>query len=306
MIIDTHCHYGLHIYEGTLEAEAERCRAAGVERVICSPITFEENLTIAEDTAALPGRLITLGIHPERVPGLCGAGPKGGGSVRTELLRRQRETEILEQFSVQMRTLRDLALAHREIAAAIGETGIDVHKPEDEANLEMQKISLFEHLRLSLALKLPLVLHLRGEGAAAQALEVMRRPCFEKSAFRGTVHCWQGDPEDLRSFAENPRWDFVFGIGGVLTYPERGRRLRETLRAAASAGREGILRRLVLETDAPFLVPEAMKAEAGGRNSSAYLPCIARVLADVLEVPEEEICRRTTDNALRIFGQTAD
>ena len=302
MIIDTHCHYGLHIYEGTLEAEAERCRAAGVEQVICSPITFEQNLTIAEDTAAFPGRRITLGIHPEKVPRLCEAGRKESGSVREALLRRQKETEILEQFSGQMRTLRDLAVTHKEIAAAIGETGIDVHKPEDEANLEMQRISLFEHLRLSLDLKLPLVLHLRGEGAAREALAIMRRHCFETSAFRGTVHCWQGDPEDLRSFAENPRWDFVFGIGGVLTYPERGRRLRETLRAAAAADREGILRRLVLETDAPFLVPEEMKAEAGDLNSSAYLPCIMRTLADLLEVPEEEICARTTENALRIFG----
>jgi len=56
----------------------------------------------------------------------------------------------------------------------------------------------------------------------------------------------------------------------------------------------------VLETDAPYLAPVPYR---GKRNESAYVVDVGRKLARVLELPEEEIARRTTANALELFPE---
>ena len=83
---------------------------------------------------------------------------------------------------------------------------------------------------------------------------------------------------------------FFMGIGGVITYKNSG--LAEVVKNIP-------LEYLVLETDAPYLTPVPFR---GKRNESSYLKYIAARLAEVKNVPVEEVAAVTTANAQKIFG----
>ncbi len=82
---------------------------------------------------------------------------------------------------------------------------------------------------------------------------------------------------------------YFIGFDGNLTY-DTG--LQEVAKIVP-------LERIVLETDTPFLAPIPLK---GQRNEPANLVLVAKMLAKIKNVPEEEIAGRTTENAQKILG----
>ena len=83
---------------------------------------------------------------------------------------------------------------------------------------------------------------------------------------------------------------FYIGIGGVLTFTN-GKKLKEVAAFAP-------LDRIVLETDCPYLAPVPNR---GKRNSSLNLPWVVKALAQIKGVTEEEIEKRTGENARRLY-----
>ena len=63
--------------------------------------------------------------------------------------------------------------------------------------------------------------------------------------------------------------------------------------------------RLMVETDAPFLLPRDLKGVTGRRNEPAFLPHVAASVARFAERSEADVCRDTTDCAFRLFGLAA-
>jgi TatD DNase family protein len=166
--------------------------------------------------------------------------------------------------------------------AAVGETGLDAH--HDCAPLEVQEHSLTRHLELSLELDLPVVLHCR-EAFAPMARALLP---FRGRPLRGVLHCFTGCEDDLAPLLEA---GLHIGVGGIATY-KRNDALRAAVRAVP---RE----RLLLETDAPWLAPQAVR---GKRNEPAYVAHTAAFLADDLGLPLEELAATTTANARALFG----
>jgi TatD DNase family protein len=80
------------------------------------------------------------------------------------------------------------------------------------------------------------------------------------------------------------------GIGGVVTF--KNGKIDQFLHQID-------LKHLVLETDAPYLAPVPYR---GKRNESSYLINVATKLAEIYELPVEEIANQTTENAKAIFG----
>ena len=80
------------------------------------------------------------------------------------------------------------------------------------------------------------------------------------------------------------------GIGGVVTFKNA---------SVAKAVERIPLEKILLETDAPYLAPVPFR---GKRNESAYLPLIARKVADIKGLPLREIETITTHNAETLFG----
>ena len=101
-------------------------------------------------------------------------------------------------------------------------------------------------------------------------------------------HCYSGTADDVaRLRALEP--DVKFGIGGVVTFKKSP--LPEILPVIG-------INHILLETDAPWLAPVPMR---GKQNESAYIPYIAARIAQELEMPVEEIDRRTTAAATNFF-----
>ncbi len=174
------------------------------------------------------------------------------------------------------------ALAIQPKVVAIGEIGLDYYR-----NLcppEIQKETLRKLLRLAHELNLPVILHCRE--AYPDLLDILRE-CL-KAPMRGLLHCFAGDAEVARQAAD---LGLYFSFAGNLTFPKA-----ETLRAVAQ---EVPFDRVMLETDAPFLSPQAYR---GKRNEPAYLRELVRTWTQISGLTEEDVARVTSTNAYQLFG----
>jgi len=179
--------------------------------------------------------------------------------------------------------LRRLA-SHQEVVA-IGECGLDFHRnfsprPEQEKWFEAQ-VALAEELQM------PLFLHER---------DARHRFCEILSAFRKQVpavlHCFTGAAETLKVCLD---MGLHIGVTGWICDERRGLGLREQVR-------EIPLDRLMIETDAPFLLPRTMPTKPkAGRNEPAFLPYVLQTVAECLGKPAEEVAEATTKTAKSFF-----
>ena len=184
-----------------------------------------------------------------------------------------------------MGSLRRLA-AHREVVA-IGECGLDYNR---DFSPRVEQDRWFEaQVELAAELKLPLFLHERD--AHTRFIEILR--AHRGSFASAVVHCFTGSGEELKAYLD---LGLHIGITGWICDERRGLHLREIVRTVP-------LERLMLETDAPFLVPRNIPSKPkNGRNEPAFLPFVLRTVADSLKMSVEEIAARTTATAVEFFG----
>ena len=108
---------------------------------------------------------------------------------------------------------------------------------------------------------------------------------------RGVFHCFSGGKKQVKRALK--LGEFYFGIGGSYTMN----------RSATDIVIQGIpTDRLILETDAPYLTPKALR---GQKNEPAFMVEPAKVMAEVLEMDLNEVATMTSDNAKRLFGLDA-
>jgi TatD DNase family protein len=177
--------------------------------------------------------------------------------------------------------LREFARSERVVA--IGETGLDYyynHSPRDD-----QLRVLREQLGLARELRLPVIFHQRD--AFDDFVDVLRTAFG--NGMRGVVHCFTGDPQQAELLVRE--FGLKLGIGGVLTF-KNAQQLRD---AVVRVGLDA----LVLETDAPYLAPVPQR---GQRNEPAYVPYVAKTLAELFGVDPEIVDETTTRTAAGLFA----
>jgi TatD DNase family protein len=164
---------------------------------------------------------------------------------------------------------------------AIGEIGLDTLLPAP--SLAVQEQAFRAQLRLAIATGRPVLIHCR------QATERLLRILQEEGAKQigGILHAFSGS---LETALEGIRLGFAVGVGGTLTYPN-ARRLPEVVKKVPAEW-------LVIETDAPDLAPHPHRGET---NRPAWLPLVARRVAELRGWSEAETARITTANAKRIL-----
>jgi TatD DNase family protein len=172
-------------------------------------------------------------------------------------------------------------LAEDPRVVAIGEIGLDYHY--DFSPRDIQRAVLQRQLRLARDLELPVILHNR------EADEDLRQTLDAAgSSWRGVLHCFMSDAE-LATWALER--GLYIGIAGPITFRNVAH-LPDIVRRVP-------LDRLLVETDCPWLAPHPRR---GRRNEPAYVRYVAERLAEILDVPAEEIAAQTTANACRLFG----
>lgn len=168
--------------------------------------------------------------------------------------------------------------------SAIGEVGIDLYW--DRKFRDEQMIVFAEQLKWAGERSLPVIIHCRE--ALDEVLEVAGG--YEGQLPPLLFHSFTGSIDNVRRIREMQ--DAYFGINGVVTFKNA-----EGLRAALP---EIGLDRIVLETDSPYLAPVPHR---GKRNESAYIVKVCEKVAEIFETDAEAVERRTTENAVGIFGE---
>jgi len=190
----------------------------------------------------------------------------------------------LHPTSVKENYLEELASIEKQLErpgiVAIGETGIDLYW--DKTFIGEQEVAFKTQIQWAKDLKLPLVIHARDSFS-----EIFRM--LDEAGTKGlsgVFHSFTGGTEELKKALS---YDFFIGINGIVTFKN------SDLSEAASLIPH---KRLLLETDAPFLSPVPFR---GRRNESAYLVHIAAKMAEIFNLSAEEIGAITTRNALELF-----
>ncbi len=171
---------------------------------------------------------------------------------------------------------------HPGLFVGIGEVGLDFYW--DTTYAKEQTRAFEEQLQWALAYDLPLIIHCRN---AFDALYDCMKP-YADTPLRGIFHCFTGDDADRFSSFKH----FLFGVNGVVTYKKSP--LPAMLRSKIP------LDRLVLETDSPYLPPVPFR---GKRNETSYIKYVAEKVAQIYELPLEQVERQTSRNALSLFGR---
>lgn len=162
----------------------------------------------------------------------------------------------------------------------IGETGIDLYW--DKTFLAQQKEALLVQLGWAKKYQLPIVLHTRE--AFEETYELVA--AAQDGTLTGVFHCFSGTQEQAQRAVD---LKFYLGIGGVSTFKNGG---LDTILPEIS------LDNILLETDCPYLAPVPHR---GKRNEPAYLPLIARRVAEIKKVTVEEVAEITTRNTRTLF-----
>ncbi|MEC8011866.1 MAG: TatD family hydrolase [Pseudomonadota bacterium] len=163
---------------------------------------------------------------------------------------------------------------------AIGECGLDAFIDTDMA---LQEKILEVHLDLAQQFKKPIILHSRKTDHLLQRL-LKKHPL--KAG--GVLHAFSGHPDIAQQFVKQ---GLHLGIGGTITYP----RARKTIQACEKIG----LEHLILETDAPDM---PIKGFQGQTNTPEQIVHVAQALADIKQIPLDEVITKTTQNALCLFN----
>lgn len=172
-------------------------------------------------------------------------------------------------------------MAMHERCVAVGEIGLDYYW--DEPDRGIQKKWFEAQLDLAREIKKPVNIHSRD--AFADTFDIIKATKGYENG--GIIHCFSYGVECAREFLD---MGFMLGIGGVLTF-KNGKKLKEVVEYAP-------LEQIVLETDCPYLSPEPFR---GKRNDSGNIQYVAKQLAELKNISEEEVIRTTRENALRVY-----
>ena len=176
---------------------------------------------------------------------------------------------------------------------AIGEIGLDYHYKREEQYRLKQHLWFIYQLNLAWKMKLPVILHVRD--AHEDALRILK--CHPARKLGGVIHCFYGSKEIAEQYL---KLGYHFGIGGsVLQLEERAKDLWEALPSIP-------LDRILLETDAPFILPYCKdviqpKLLRRARNTSLILPAVIKKIAELKGIPADEVEQATTNNVIRLF-----
>ena len=268
MFIDSHCHLSFSELSSQLTEILQSMREAQVSKALCICTTLEEFDRVHGLALAHDQLWATVGVHPDN-----------------EGVREPGVDELVE-------------LSRRPRVVGIGETGLDYYRLGGRtlADMEWQRERFRRHIRAARLTDLPLVIHTRS--ASDDTLALLKEEGGFGSAgadglpaARGVFHCFTETVEVARAALD---MGFHISFSGILTF-RNAADLREVARFVP-------LDRCLIETDSPYLAPVPYR---GKTNTPAYVPCVARHLAEVKGLELEAVATATSANTLALFSGMA-
>ena len=309
MLIDTHWHPD-KIDSTQLDSIMKENTAAGIGASIIAGIQndYENNGKIINISQRYKNTFFATGDHPRRLTQrmkkkaiMCDI----QRAVPERLIKMLQEEECLiadrlaylDKEKEKINQLSVFYEEHREQMVAIGETGLDYSTPDiSEMEKAIQSAVFHMHIRKSLDLKLPLILHIRPSSTDSQRVydDAYRILKSYKTRFNGVLHCFCSDLSVAMKFVD---LGFLLGIGGMIFNPNIVREMETVIKTIP-------LEALVLETDAPYLMPVGFQSEYGINTPAMTIPAVAGRISQMLQkkTGDTTVEEQTTENAIRVFS----
>ena len=190
-------------------------------------------------------------------------------------------TELDDELAAELERL----AAHPAVVA-VGECGLDYYR--DYSPRDAQRRAFARQLELAARIGKPAFLHQRDAHADFAAIVREHR----RALVGGVAHCFTGTAAEL---SECLSLDLAIGITGWINDERRGAHLVPLVRAIPAE-------RLMVETDAPYLLPRDLEHKpASRRNEPAYLAHVARTVARARGIAFETLAETTTAAARALF-----
>jgi len=177
-------------------------------------------------------------------------------------------------------------LAHDPAVVAVGECGLDYFR--DFSPRDLQRRAFAWQLEIAVEMRKPVFLHQRD--AHDDFLAILREHAAKLVG--GVAHCFTAGPKERDAYLE---LGLHIGITGWICDERRGLHLRDVVRGIPAD-------RLLLETDAPYLLPRDLTpAPKSRRNEPQNLPHVAAAVAAARGESMETLARTATENTRRLF-----
>jgi TatD DNase family protein len=278
--VDTHAHLDDGRFDTDRASVLERALESGVTSIVTIGVDLPSSRAAAALADRYEGIYAAVGVQPNSVLGVDGAHvvDKSIGAAST----------LVASYVDALGEL----LEHPRVIA-VGEIGLDYYW--DRTPRGVQQAAFVAQLGLAADTSKPVIVHIRDKrgltDAYVDALAILHTWVADVAMSRpGVLHCFSGTPEIAQSALD---LGFYLGVDGPVTYPNASARPLQSLVAAMP------LDRLLLETDCPYLAPQAKR---GKRNEPAYLPYIGAKVAELKGVTVREVAQVTAANARGLLG----
>ena len=174
------------------------------------------------------------------------------------------------------------ALSNEKKVVAIGEIGLDFYY--DNSDRDAQRHWFSRQLELAREVGLPVIIHNRD--AHQDCLDILKEHHIGEVG--GVMHCFSGSVEIAKQVID---MGMHISFAGPITF-KNSAKLPDVVRAVP-------LDRIFIETDCPYLTPEPHRGE---RNNPGYVLYVAQKIAEILDMPAEELAKITKRNAMKFFG----
>jgi TatD DNase family protein len=252
-MIDSHCHLDHEPLFNDLENVLKRSKEVGIKKLLTICTTFESFIKIKQLVNKDDIIYGTYGIHPHEAK---------NDKVTTKL--------IIEEIK-----------ANKKIIG-IGETGLDFHYNFSDKKDQIK--SFEEHIKASIELKIPLIIHSRN--AENEMLEIFNE--YKKYNLKILMHCFTGSKKFAESLLD---LNAYFSASGIITF-KNSTDLQETFKSIP-------LEKTLIETDSPYLAPVPNR---GKKNEPSFVKYTAIKLADIKEISLSDLIKNTTSNFNRLFS----
>jgi TatD DNase family protein len=262
-----------------------------------SLIDIGSNLThqsFAPDRDAVMARALAAGVRRQVVTGADSASSVEAAALAAahpELLSSTAgvHPHHASQFDAAQRE-QLLELLRLPQVVAVGECGLDYFR--NFSPPEAQRAAFVAQLEIARAARKPVFLHQRD--AHADFTAILKE--FRATVSGGVAHCFTGGPAELEDYLA---LDLHIGVTGWVSDERRGESLREAVPRIPAD-------RLMLETDAPYLLPRDLQPHPKSRrNEPGFLRHVACAVAQLRGETLDALAASTTRNAIRFFGLAA-
>ncbi|WP_455367575.1 TatD family hydrolase [[Eubacterium] cellulosolvens] len=187
--------------------------------------------------------------------------------------------QYAKKFSeMEIKSFIDNIKKNRRNIVGVGETGLDYYWIKEAKEREVQKKLFIQFISLSQELRLPLIIHSRE--AYEETLKVLE----QEDPYQVVMHMF-GANQLTKKIIEN---DWYVSMNAIVLKSKKHKKVV----------RDMPLKRLLLETDAPWLAPEDFEST---RNDSTAVKYVAGRIAEIKKIDIEEVDKVTSKNAIQLF-----